>query len=111
MSPPLSALAYSRSAPPASLKPPTSLRTILLSLTVRIPRVSFLQRLHPKPSFATLFSSSDPLSPSRQELSNGMLGFNHALKIHDTPFPFPYVQLITLQAPTHIYKPQLKART
>lgn len=32
-----------------------------------------------------------------QELSNGMLGFNHAIKIHDTPFPFPYVQLITLQ--------------
>jgi len=32
-----------------------------------------------------------------QELSNGMLGFNNAIKIHDTPFPFPYVQLITLQ--------------
>jgi len=32
-----------------------------------------------------------------QELSNGMLGFHNAMKIHDTPFPFPYVQLITLQ--------------
>jgi len=31
-----------------------------------------------------------------QELSNGMLGFNNAAKIHDTPFPFPYAQLITL---------------
>jgi len=31
-----------------------------------------------------------------QELSNGMLGFNAAYKIRDTPFPFPYVQLITL---------------
>merc|ERR1712159_855920 len=31
-----------------------------------------------------------------QELSNGMLGFNNALKIHDTPFPFPYVQLISV---------------
>jgi len=31
-----------------------------------------------------------------QELSNGMLGYNNAAKIHDTPFPFPYAQLITL---------------
>merc|ERR1740130_388015 len=31
-----------------------------------------------------------------QELSNGMLGFNNANKIHNTPFPFPYAQLITL---------------
>jgi len=31
-----------------------------------------------------------------QEMSNGMLGFNNANKIHNTPFPFPYAQLITL---------------
>lgn len=31
-----------------------------------------------------------------QELSTGMLGFNNAVKIHNTPFPFPYVQLISL---------------
>merc|ERR1711975_194620 len=31
-----------------------------------------------------------------QEMSNGMLGFNNAKKIHNTPFPFPYAQLITL---------------
>lgn len=31
-----------------------------------------------------------------QELSTGMLAFNNALKIHDTPFPFPYVQLISV---------------
>jgi len=31
-----------------------------------------------------------------QELSNGMLGFNLALKIADVPFPFPYAQLLTL---------------
>lgn len=31
-----------------------------------------------------------------QELSTGMLGFNNALKIHNTPFPFPYVQLISV---------------
>ena len=32
----------------------------------------------------------------RQELSTGMLGYNNALKIHNTPFPFPYVQLISV---------------
>jgi len=31
-----------------------------------------------------------------QEMSNGMLGFNNANKIHNTPFPFPYAQLITV---------------
>jgi len=31
-----------------------------------------------------------------QELSTGMLGYNNALKIHNTPFPFPYVQLISV---------------
>eukprot|EP00931_Biecheleriopsis_adriatica_P117733 TRINITY_DN93219_c0_g1_i1.p1 TRINITY_DN93219_c0_g1~~TRINITY_DN93219_c0_g1_i1.p1 ORF type:complete len:598 (+),score=104.53 TRINITY_DN93219_c0_g1_i1:241-1794(+) len=31
-----------------------------------------------------------------QELSNGMLGFNHALKVADVPFPFPYSQIILL---------------
>jgi len=31
-----------------------------------------------------------------QEMSNGMLGYNNAVKIHGTPFPFPYAQLITL---------------
>lgn len=29
-----------------------------------------------------------------QELSNGMLAFNNAMKIHDTPFPFPYSQIM-----------------
>merc|ERR1719392_125561 len=29
-----------------------------------------------------------------QELSNGMLGFNQAMKIADVPFPFPYAQLL-----------------
>jgi len=29
-----------------------------------------------------------------QVLSDGMLGYNNALKLHDTPFPFPYSQLI-----------------
>lgn len=31
-----------------------------------------------------------------QELSTGMLGFNNAVKIHNTPFPFPYAQIISL---------------
>jgi len=31
-----------------------------------------------------------------QELSNGMLGFNHALKVADVPFPFPYSQMLLL---------------
>ncbi|PFH36231.1 hypothetical protein BESB_044230 [Besnoitia besnoiti] len=30
------------------------------------------------------------------QLSNGMLAFNSACKIEDTPFPFPYVQLVQL---------------
>lgn len=29
-----------------------------------------------------------------QVLSDGMLGYNNAVKLHDTPFPFPYSQLI-----------------
>merc|ERR1712107_452284 len=29
-----------------------------------------------------------------QELSNGMLAFNQALKVADVPFPFPYAQLL-----------------
>jgi len=32
-----------------------------------------------------------------QELSNGMLGYKMAYKIYDTPFPFPYVQILTVQ--------------
>ncbi|EPR58140.1 hypothetical protein TGME49_319620 [Toxoplasma gondii ME49] len=32
----------------------------------------------------------------QQQLSNGMLAFNSACKIEDTPFPFPYVQLVQL---------------
>jgi len=31
-----------------------------------------------------------------QELTGGMLGYNQALSIHETPFPFPYAQLIAL---------------
>lgn len=31
-----------------------------------------------------------------QELSNGMLGYNNALKIADVPFPFPYAQLLSM---------------
>ena len=30
-----------------------------------------------------------------QEMSNGMLGFNNAMKIHDTPFPFPWLQIVS----------------
>ena len=29
-----------------------------------------------------------------QEISIAMLAFNDAYKIHDTPFPFPYAQII-----------------
>jgi hypothetical protein len=29
-----------------------------------------------------------------QELSNGMLGYNNALKVADVPFPFPYVHFV-----------------
>nr|CEL65198.1 TPA: hypothetical protein BN1204_010540 [Neospora caninum Liverpool] len=32
----------------------------------------------------------------QHQLSNGMLAFNSACKIEDTPFPFPYVQLVQL---------------
>jgi len=31
-----------------------------------------------------------------QELSTGHLGYRNALKIHHTPFPFPYAQIIAL---------------
>lgn len=31
-----------------------------------------------------------------QELSNGMIGFNSALKIADVPFPIPYAQLLSV---------------
>ncbi|PHJ24332.1 bestrophin [Cystoisospora suis] len=36
------------------------------------------------------------VSRIQQQLSNGMLAFNSACKIEDTPFPFPYVQLVQL---------------
>mmetsp|Transcript_11870 Transcript_11870/g.27007 ORF Transcript_11870/g.27007 Transcript_11870/m.27007 type:complete len:473 (-) Transcript_11870:8-1426(-) len=36
------------------------------------------------------------LSRAYQELSNGMLGFNQALKLADIPFPFPYAQLLAV---------------
>mmetsp|Transcript_94699 Transcript_94699/g.253276 ORF Transcript_94699/g.253276 Transcript_94699/m.253276 type:complete len:478 (-) Transcript_94699:429-1862(-) len=36
------------------------------------------------------------LSRCYQELSNGMLGFNQALKLADIPFPFPYAQLLAV---------------
>jgi len=31
-----------------------------------------------------------------QELSNGVLGLNQAMKLADIPFPFPYAQMLTL---------------
>jgi len=31
-----------------------------------------------------------------QELSNGMLGFNQAIKVADVPFPFPFSQLLEI---------------
>eukprot|EP00931_Biecheleriopsis_adriatica_P009127 TRINITY_DN11022_c0_g1_i4.p1 TRINITY_DN11022_c0_g1~~TRINITY_DN11022_c0_g1_i4.p1 ORF type:complete len:553 (+),score=78.26 TRINITY_DN11022_c0_g1_i4:57-1715(+) len=31
-----------------------------------------------------------------QELSNGMVGFSHAMKIADVPFPFPFAQTLSL---------------
>merc|ERR1712232_6259 len=31
-----------------------------------------------------------------QEISNGMLGFNNALKVADVPFPFPYSQIVLM---------------
>ena len=40
------------------------------------------------------------LSRVYQELSNAMLGFNSAMKVATTPFPFPYAQLNVIQAPT-----------
>ena len=33
-------------------------------------------------------------------MSNGMLAFNNTMKIKDTPFSFPYVQVCTLVTPT-----------
>jgi len=36
------------------------------------------------------------ISRCYQELSNGMLGFNQALKMADIPFPFPFSQLLEL---------------
>lgn len=35
------------------------------------------------------------MSRMYQEISIGMLAFNNAMKIHDTPFPFPYAQIIS----------------
>jgi len=37
------------------------------------------------------------LSRVYQELSNAMLGFNSAMKVATTPFPFPYAQLNVIQ--------------
>ena len=39
---------------------------------------------------------SPMLSRVFQELSTGMLGYSEALKYQDTPFPFPYVQIILM---------------
>jgi len=36
------------------------------------------------------------LSRVYQELSTGHFGYRHAMKIHSTPFPFPYAQMIML---------------
>lgn len=36
------------------------------------------------------------ISRCYQELSNGMLGFNQAMKMADIPFPFPFLQLMEL---------------
>jgi len=36
------------------------------------------------------------MSRCYQELSNGMLGFNQAMKMADIPFPFPFAQLLEL---------------
>lgn len=31
-----------------------------------------------------------------QEMTTGMAGYNNAKMLHDTPFPFPYVQIVTI---------------
>jgi predicted membrane chloride channel (bestrophin family) len=43
------------------------------------------------------------LSRVYQELSNAMLGYNSALKVSATPFPFPYAQLNQLQVVAMIF--------
>lgn len=53
--------------------------------------------VHSLAKISTDLDAAPPIqSRMYQELSNGMLGFNQAVKLADVPFPFPYAQMLTL---------------
>jgi len=69
----------------------------VLTKSVDRPTVVMYWIIH---ELATLSKDIDAAPPIQsrmyQELSNGMLGFNQAVKLSDVPFPFPYAQMMSL---------------
>eukprot|EP00927_Polykrikos_kofoidii_P034744 TRINITY_DN29403_c0_g1_i4.p1 TRINITY_DN29403_c0_g1~~TRINITY_DN29403_c0_g1_i4.p1 ORF type:complete len:423 (-),score=58.27 TRINITY_DN29403_c0_g1_i4:48-1316(-) len=81
---------------PVKKAPTEQERAVLMYSTDRVSVVNYWI-IHDFARISPDIGTPPPIqSRMYQELSNGMLAFNQAMKLADVPFPFPYAQLLTL---------------